>query len=317
MIRDLQLVAETAAAGVRLDRWLTLHCPSVARAQAEAAIAAGTVMVNGRRVVKGHKLVAGDAVRVAQCLEKRDLAVVPDAAVPLCIVFEDAHLLACDKPAGMPVHPLRAGETGTLANALLARHPELAGIGGDPLFPALVHRLDADTSGLVLAARTAEVYAALRHLFQTRQVHKEYLALVQGRVGQDERLEHELAHNPARPGQIVVVTARNRAKVRRPLRAVTECAVAERLGDHTLLRVVIKTGVTHQIRCQLAAIGHALVGDGLYGAAGAAALGLSRHFLHAARLEFAHPITGARLQLEAPLPAELAAVCARLRTRPL
>lgn len=315
MIRDLQLVVAEAETGVRLDRWLTLRCPSVTRAQAEEAIAAGTVVVNGRRVAKGHKLVPGDSVTVFQCLEKNDLTVVPDASVPLVIVYEDEHLLACDKPAGMPVHPLRAGESETLANALLARHPELAGIGGDPLFPALVHRLDADTSGLVLAARTEEVYAALRHLFQTRQVHKEYLALVHGRVGQGERLDHELAHNPARPGHIIVVTAHNRAKVRRPMRAVTVFEVAERLGDYTLLRVVIKTGVTHQIRCQLASIGHAIVGDQLYGPAGAATLGLQRHFLHAARLELAHPVTGVRFQIVAPLPAELAEVCAQLKGR--
>ena len=315
MIRDLQFVVAAVESGARLDRWLTLRCPSVARTQAEAAIAASTVAVNGQRVAKGYKLVAGDTVTVFQCLEKSDLAIVPDVTLPLSIVYADAHLLACDKPAGMPVHPLRAGETGTLANALLARHPELAGIGGNPLFPALVHRLDADTSGLVLAARSAAAYTVLRQLFQTRQVHKEYLALVHGRVERSGRLEHELAHNPAQPGQIIVVTARNHAKIRRPMHAVTEFEVAERFGDYTLLRVVIKTGVTHQIRCQLAAIGHAIFGDRLYGAADADPLGLRRHFLHAARLALAHPITEVKLNLEAPLPTELAEIGARLRRR--
>ena len=311
MITNVQLVVDMSANGTRLDRWLTLHCPTVTRAQAEAAIAAGGVLVNGRRTAKGQKLAASDVVTVLQCFEKSDLAVVPDATLPLAIVYEDEHLLACDKPAGMPVHPLRAGETGTLANALLVRHPELAGLGGDPLFPALVHRLDTDTSGLVLAARTPEVYSAFRQMFQKRQMHKEYYALVHGQVGQGARLEHELAHDPARPDHIIVVTARNRTKIKKPMRAVTEFEVKKSFGRFTLLRVVIQTGVTHQIRCQLATIGHAIVGDRLYAPVGAETLGLTRHFLHAARLEFTHPITSVLMQLVAPLPPELSAIISK------
>ena len=315
MITNVQLVVDMSVNDTRLDRWLTLRCPTVTRAQAEAAIAAGGVLVNGRRAAKGQKLAANDVVAVLQCFEKSDLAVVPDATLPLAIVYEDDHLLACDKPAGMPVHPLRAGETGTLANALLARHPELAGLGGDPLFPALVHRLDTDTSGLVLAARTPAVYTVLRQMFQKHQIHKEYLALVHGQVGQGERLEHELAHDLARPDHIIVVTARNRTKIKKPMRAVTEFEVVESFGRFTLLRVVIQTGVTHQIRCQLATIGHAIVGDRLYAPMGAETLGLPRHFLHAARLEFVHPITGASIQLTAPLPPELKATISNFSNR--
>ena len=314
MLSNIQNAVKVGEAGVRLDRWLIGQFPSVTRAQAEAAIAEGSVLVNNRQAVKGYKLVVDDVVRIVQCLERSDLAAIPDASLPLAIVYADAYLLACDKPAGMPVHPQRAGETGTLVNALLAHHPELAGLGGDPLFPAFVHRLDTETSGLVLAARTEAVYASLRKLFQTRKIHKEYLALVHGRVEQGGRVEQELAHQPADPGRMIIVTARNRAKISRPMRAVTEFEVAEYLGDFTLLRVVIKTGVTHQIRCQLAALGHAIVGDRTYGPADADTLGLQRHFLHATWLEFDHPATGMRLQLEAPLPSELAAVLVHLRT---
>ncbi len=313
MIRDVQLIVDAAGAGLRLDRWLVAQFPAVARAQAEEAVVAGAVLVNGRRAAKGLALAAGDAIQIFQCLEKSDFAAVPDAALPLSVVYGDDYLLACDKPAGMPVHPQRAGETGTLVNALLAQYPELAGLGGDTLFPAFVHRIDTGTSGLVLAARTPPVYDALRALFRARQIHKAYLALVHGRLVRGAQLEDELAHHPAHPERMTVVTKRNRAKVRKPMRAVTQYAVAEAFDDFTLLRVVIETGVTHQIRCQLAALGHAVVGDTIYGLTGAEAFGLERHFLHAARLVFEHPITGAQLSLEAPLPPELEAVLKRLR----
>jgi len=313
MIRDIQLLVDAAEAGLRLDRWLVARFPAVARAQAEAATAAGTVLVNGRRAAKGKLLAAGDAVEILQCLEKSDLAAVPDAALPLGVMYSDTYLLAIDKPGGMPVHPQRAGETGTLVNALLAHYPELAGLGGDTLFPAFAHRIDTGTSGLVLAARTPAVYAELRAMFRARQIHKEYVALVYGRVAHGARLEAELAHHPALPERMTLVTKRNRAKVRKPMRAVTSFAVAEAFDDYTLLRVVIETGVTHQIRCQLAALGHAVVGDQVYALAGAETFGLARHFLHAARLEFTHPVSCAPLKLEAPLPPELEAVLARLR----
>ena len=313
MIKDVQIIVGATESEQRLDRWLVARFPAVARAQAEEAAAAGTVLVNGRRAAKGSALAAGDVVQILQCLEKSDFAAIPDATLPLDIVFADEHLLACNKPAGMPVHPQRAGETGTLVNALLGRHPELAGLGGDAMFPAFAHRIDTETSGLVLAARTPSVYDALRTLFRTRKIHKEYLALVHGRVGKGERLDDELAHDPAQPERMIILTNRNRATARKPMRAMTEFSVAEHLGKFTLLRVVIETGVTHQIRCQLAARGYAVVGDKIYGAPGADTLGLARHFLHAARLEFVHPVTAAPLKLEAPLPPELTAILAQLR----
>ena len=313
MIRDVQISVGAAEAGQRLDRWLVARFPRVVRAQAEEAAAAGAVLVNGRRAAKGLTLAAGDIVQILQCLEQSDFAAVPDATLPLDVIFFDDHLLACNKPAGMPVHPQRAGEMGTLVNALLARHPELASLGGDAMFPAFVHRIDTDTSGLVLAARTPPVYDALRALFRMRRMHKEYLALVHGRVGQGARLDDELAHDPAQPERMLILGNRNRAKARKAMRALTEFTVAENLGRFTLLRVVIETGVTHQIRCQLAARGHAVVGDKIYGAPGADTLHLTRHFLHAARLAFIHPVTAAPLKLEAPLPPELSAVLEKLR----
>jgi len=320
MLANLQLVVTAAQAGLRLDRWLVQRLPTTTRALALAALADGQVLVGGRPAAKGRKLAVGETVEVVHLLEQADLAVQPEPDLPLEVAYEDAHLLALNKPAGMPVHPLHAGERGTLANALVARYPALAGVGGDPLFPAMVHRIDGDTSGLLLAAKTDAMYQALRRAFQARQVRKIYLALVHGVPARGQKLEHELAHDPGRPGHMVVVTSRNRRKIRRPLRAVTEFEVAQRFAAHALLRVTIRTGVTHQIRCQLAAIGHPIVGDRLYGHAVTPTSPtplseLARHFLHAARLELAHPATGAPLTIEAPLPPDLQAVLRGLSTR--
>ncbi|MCX6998338.1 MAG: RluA family pseudouridine synthase [Kiritimatiellaeota bacterium] len=319
MISNLQLVVAAAEAGLRLDRWLLQRCPSTTRALALDALAGGHVLVQGQPAVKGAKLAAGDRVEVRGLLEHTDLAVQPDGTLPLDVVFEDKHLLALNKPAGMPVHPLRAGELGTLANALLARYPALAQVGGQPLFPAFVHRIDGDTSGLVLAAKNEEIYRALRRAFQARQVKKIYLALVQGVPARGLTLEHELAHDPGRPGRMVPVTDRNRKKIRRPLRAVTEFDIERRFASHALLRVIICTVVTPQIRCQRAASGHPIVGDHLYGgdAPPTPTLpdGRPRHFLHAARLELTHPALGTPLTIAAPLPPELEAVLRTLSFR--
>ena len=321
MISNLQLAVDTAEAGLRLDRWLVQRLPSTTRALALEALAGGQVLVGGRPAVKGAKLAAGDQVDICLLLERTDLTVQPEPDLPLDVVYEDDHLLALNKPAGMPVHPLRAGERGTLANALVARYPALAQVGGQPLFPAMVHRIDGDTSGLVLAAKNEDIYRALRRAFQARQVTKIYLALVHGVPAHGGLLEHVLAHDPGRPGHMVPVTDRNRKKIRRPLRAVTEFDIEERFAAHALLRVTIRTGVTHQIRCQLAAIGHPIVGDQLYGGGAAppgSALpaGYQRHFLHADRLELTHPVRGTPLAVVAPLPAELEAILLTLSPRP-
>ena len=313
MIRDLQLIVNADEAGLRLDRWLTQRFPTTTRALTLDALAGGQIFVQGRPAVKGAKLAAGDQVDILRLLEQSDLVVQPDAALPLDVVFEDEHLLALNKPAGMPVHPLRAGERGTLANALLTRYPALARVGDQPLCPAFVHRLDGDTSGLVLAAKNEEIHRALRRAFQARQVKKIYLALVHGVPIRGRKLENELAHDPGRPGRMVLVTDRNQKKIRRALRAVTEFDIEQRFAAQALLRVIILTGVTHQIRCQLAAIGHPIVGDRLYGGGALPPTptlpgGSPRHFLHAARLELTHPALGTPLALTAPLPPELETV---------
>jgi len=218
------------------------------------------------------------------------------------VAYEDAHLLVVDKPAGVVVHPARGHRTGTLVQALAAR----GAAGGDPERPGIVHRLDRDTSGLLVVARSEEAHRALKEAIQTRAVTREYLALVDGRP-------------TARTGTIDSPLGRDRRERTRmssdtdnPRDAVTHFEIAEVLPATTLLRVRLETGRTHQIRAHLQAIGHPVAGDPEYGRPGE--LGLTRQFLHAARLAFAHPITTARVDVESPLPEDLSAALSRARS---
>lgn len=301
MISNAQFEVSSAEAGNRLDAVVRAHFPSSTAALVRRAIEAGTIAVPGRAMTKGDKVHAGEAVVIAQLLETSDLRVTPNPRLPLEILFRDADLVAVNKPAGMAVHPLRPEETDTLANALVARYPEIADLGDQPLLAGVAHRIDTDTSGVVLAARTAAAFEALRAQFAARQVEKIYLALVAGIIKQDGELTHDLAHHPTQRGRMV--DARSLRVPERPMHAVTSYRVLQRVGDNTLLEVTIFTGVTHQIRCQLALIDHPLLGDTLYN--GPVVPGFPRHFLHAAVIAFAHPRTGAPVRIEAPLTPDL------------
>jgi 23S rRNA pseudouridine1911/1915/1917 synthase len=306
MIRDAQFEIDAAAAGQRLDAAVRAQFPSSSAALVRRAIECGGIAVQGRAVGKGDKVRAGDVVVVTQLAETADLRVTPNPALPLSILFVDDDLVAVNKPAGMAVHPLRPEETDTLANALVARYPEIAALGDQPLLAGIAHRIDTDTSGLVLAARNAAAFAALRAQFAARQVRKTYVALASGFVKQDAELTHDLAHHPTQRGRMV--DARSLRVPERPMRAVTAFRVLRRVGDDTLLEVTIFTGVTHQIRCQLALIDHPLVGDTLYH--GPALPKFPRHFLHASAVEFTHPRSGAAMRIEAPLTPDLQAFLA-------
>ncbi len=222
----------------------------------------------------------------------------------------DAHVVLADKPAGMPSHPLKPGETGTAANALVARFPELASVGAAPREGGLVHRLDIDTSGLLLAARTEPAYAALRAQFGARAVEKGYLALVAGELHAGGEIDVPLAHDPHDPRKVRAASDPEWAEAHRARPASTRFTPVERRPGFTLVDVEIATGVLHQIRAHLAFIGHPLAGDSLYG--GPHLPGLSRHFLHAARLAFAHP-DGTRPRFDSPLPPDLSSVLEALQ----
>ena len=283
------------AAGERLDAFL--GGPLGSRSRAQRLIEAGAVRVDGAVRPKNHRLEGGERVEV----DEADPAPVEPASVPVAIAYEDDAVLVVDKPAGVVVHG-GAGVSGpTLVDALAGR---VAG-GPDPQRPGVVHRLDRDTSGLLVLARTEEAHQALQRAMTRREVEREYLALVEGvpparaglidaPIGRDRRVRTQMSTDTDAPRE-----ARTRFEV-------------ERAFGHeaALLRVTLETGRTHQVRVHLRAIGHPVAGDPEYGTAGR--FGLARQFLHAHRLAFAHPVGGERVELRAPLPDDLEAVLQRL-----
>jgi 23S rRNA pseudouridine1911/1915/1917 synthase len=254
------------------------------------------VLVDGRAAPKRHLLSAGELVTVDEPVQ----APAPDAPdAPYAVPYRDEHLLVVDKPAGVVVHPARGHRTGTLAQALSG----VAAGGEDVARAGIVHRLDRDTSGLLVVARSEAVHRTLRAALQARAITREYLALVEGRP-------------PARSGTIDAPLGRDRRMRTRmstdsddPRAAVTHFEIERALPRTTLLRVRLQTGRTHQIRAHLRAIEHPVVGDPEYGTKGR--LGLERQFLHAARLAFAHPVTGAPVDVSSPLPDDLRAALDR------
>ena len=286
-------VAE-ADAGLRLDRALAGRGEIGSRALAERLLSAGAVRVDGVSRPKSHRLEAGAAVEV-ELPDELETELVPEP-VTVPIAYEDEHLVVVDKPAGLSVHR-GAGETsGTLAAQLLTL--EAAG-GPDPSRPGVVHRLDRDTSGLLIVARSDEAHAALQDAIRRREVERRYLALVRG---------HPRSHT----GRIDAALGRDRREPTRrsldtdqPRAAVTHFEVQERLAEHALLEVRLETGRTHQIRVHLAAIDLPVAGDRQYGVK--ADLGLERQFLHAHRLRFTHAVTGREMDVRSPLPPDLAA----------
>lgn len=313
MIKDKEQTVDVEKDGLRLDRFIAGAFPSTTRALAVSAIEGGGILVNDRPAEKGHKLAFGDRVTVKTLAETSDVRVAPNPAIVLTVLHEDNTLIVFDKPAGIPVHPLDHTETGTLANGLVARWPELAEIGADRLFPAFVHRLDTDTSGLLVAAKTGEAYDAMREMFSGRKITKKYLALVHGDFEREGETVQHLAHSPRKKGRMVVVgESRPPGDGSKAYKAVSNFTVLKRWRTYTLVEVEMLTGITHQIRCQLAALGHPVAGDAVYGSsAGETDLGLTRHFLHAARLEFQHPALKSHVVFESPLPADLQAAVKR------
>jgi 23S rRNA pseudouridine1911/1915/1917 synthase len=284
-----ELVVGADAAGERLDVFLARTAGS--RAAAQRLIDAGLVLVDGQSRPKRHAVAAGERVTVGEAPVARAPAV-PEAT--FAVAYEDEHLLVVDKPAGVVVHPARGHAAGTLAQALAGRVG-----GGEAGREGIVHRLDRDTSGLLVVARSEEVHAALKAMLKARAITREYLALVEGRPA-------------ARAGTIDAPLGRDRRVRTRistdtdePREAITHFETEQAFADFTLLRVRLETGRTHQIRAHLKAIGHPVAGDPEYGRTGE--LGLARQFLHAEHLAFAHPVTGAAIDVRSPLPSDLRA----------
>ena len=319
MWRDLDIEIPDSLDGARADAAVLALFPESSRRAVAKAFADGAV----RGIAKGERVRAGQCLHIAALHAAADLRVAPEPGAPLAVVYLDDDLVGVSKPAGQDCHPIDFDEPGTLAAALVARFPETAALGDDPLAPGLLHRIDGGTSGLVLAARTARAYAAVRSQFEAQTVVKEYRALVEGRVERAGAVSGLLAHS-WRGGEMRMVRAAPGHHGARALRAETffrplaffrrgvavgtlpqnetpfpADAVPRSLAEATLLAVTIRTGVTHQIRSQLAQAGHPVVGDVLYGARAVPEWRAGTHALHSWSAEFTHPATGRRITVSA------------------
>ena len=332
-VRIVEVPAE--AKGQRLDLFLTTAIEGVSRSRVQLLIDQDGVRVNGVAEKASLKLRGGESIEITGEAHPAPLKAMAED-IPLLVVYEDADLAVVNKPAGMMVHA-GAGQNedarnnGTLVNALLFRFKKLSATGGD-LRPGIVHRLDKDTSGLIVVAKNDRAHQALAEMFASRQIKKTYIALVQGEVERPRgSITAEVGRDPLRRTRMTTRPTENSRSAVSHYEVVRR--FANRFGKYTLVKVRIETGRTHQIRVHMASIGHPVVGDTLYGAAGQQTdqvasqaatskaarrksdperLRLGRNFLHAARLEFPHPKTGKVLELEAPLPAELEAFLEQL-----
>jgi 23S rRNA pseudouridine1911/1915/1917 synthase len=301
-----EFTASTDDAGQRLDRIVVAHCADLSRTRVQELIEAGLVLVDDRVAKTSHRVRSGERITVE--IQPRPPIRAEAESIPLDVLYEDDDVIAVNKPAGMTVHAGAGNQRGTLVNALLGRGQSLA-TGGHALRPGIVHRLDKETSGIILVAKNDSAHARLGEAFRSREVKKTYIALVHG-VLQDEhgRINFAISRDPKRR---VRMTAGRTATLAKARDARTDWRVLARIDTTTLLEVQLHTGRTHQIRVHFSALRHPVVGDELYGAPAQLRIGkitlpsLGRNFLHATRLGFTQPRTGAWIELRSPLPSHL------------
>lgn len=293
-MQEFELMVATEHAGQRLDAWLALQDLELTRSQAQRLIREEQVKVEGRIITKSnHRLRGGECVDIA-VPAPRPLEVLAEN-IPLTIVYEDAYLAVINKPQGMVTHPAQGNYTGTLVNALLYQIGDLSGING-VLRPGIVHRLDKDTSGLLVVAKSDLAHRRLSEQLKARQIERRYLALLHGNLRQNQgTVNAPLARHPILRKQMAVVEGGREA--------ITHYQVRERFGNYTFVELQLETGRTHQIRVHMAHLGHPVVGDSVYGPR-KVAFGLNGQLLHAWRLCFLHPITQEISQFTADVPPQ-------------
>ncbi len=306
---SIELDVSDADQGVRLDAFLAAHCPTHSRVQLRRAITAGGVLVDGQRTKPAYRLNAGQHV----VLILPDLPRAAPAAEPIAlnVLFEDDSLVAINKPPGMVVHPSKGHGGGTLANALAHHFATLSSVGGD-CRPGIVHRLDRDTSGVIIVAKTDAAHMALAAQWENRTIEKEYLAIVASVPDRDrDRIERPIGMHPYQREKMAIRADHSTSRA-----ASTFYEVVQRFAGFAKLKLLPKTGRTHQIRVHLAHIGCPVLCDRLYGGRATITRGeiqsnddatvlLNRQALHARRLTLAHPVSGERLEIEAPIPADI------------
>lgn len=297
--RPLQWTVSPEEDALRLDAFLSRRLTTLSRRECRALITEKHVLLNGRPTAKGVRVQRRDLVSVSL----PSAPTVPPV-LPVTVEYSDDSIIIVNKPSGLPSVALRPTEAHTVATVLGAQFPETREAGSRPLEAGLVHRLDTDTSGLLLAARTPAAYTALREQFHSRRVGKYYVAIVKGIMNEQGQVTHRLEPTGPR-GQRMRLSPSERGQ-----EAITSYTPLERLPHHTVVRLTISTGVRHQIRVHLAALGHPLVGDRMYGEGDPLA---TRLCLHAETLTFRHPATGRRFRYTSPPPEDFSAVLEQLR----
>ena len=299
-----------ADAGQRIDRFLSDNLIDVSRSRIQKLIIGGKVLVRGKCVSKHYRLLGGDMIDICGLSTESGQADIEPEAIDLKIIYEDPHMLIISKEAGMLVHPASGNNEHTLVNALLYHCRDLSRLSGDDR-AGIVHRLDRDTSGLLIVAKSESVHTKLSDMFKNRTIKKTYIALVAGRF-EEENGHIDLPIGRSRMDRKKMAIAADRGR-----QALTDFEVAQELGQATLLNIFPGTGRTHQIRVHMSYIGHPIIADKIYGNSGTARLakiiGLKRQFLHAAKLKFAHPVSGKEMEFTDKLPEDLAGPLKRLR----
>ena len=310
-VEDYEFAVPDTLDGARLDKALTELVPGASRARVKKAIESGSVRVNGRRAPKGTQVKTGDALSVSlegsAELASSDTPATGDPSAKLAIAWKTPKVLVVDKPAGQPSAPLKGGETGTLANALVGHFPELAGIGYSPREPGLLHRLDNDTSGLLVVGRTADAFDALKAALKADRITKSYLLVCREEGLPDEgSIAFPIANHPKDQRRVYACVHPRDVMRYAPRPASTDYRVLERKDGWARVEVSVARALRHQIRVHFAAIDHPLAGDVLYG--GEVVAGLERHALHASRVALHDADPELAFDVSSPLPPELRAI---------
>jgi 23S rRNA pseudouridine1911/1915/1917 synthase len=299
---------------VRVDTFVRKCLPHLSRRQIDSAIRNGLFSVNGKVARKGDRLKTGAVLRFVGPNSWLAAQPIANPTLEVAVAYEDAAILVVNKPGGMPTHGFSGQDDDTLANFIAAKQGESLTVGKSRWELGIVHRLDRETSGLVIVAKTQKAFDQLRQQFRRRQIGKSYWALVWGATDARGVIDLPLAHD-RRDRRRMCIASRLSGKKQRTWKAITRYRTLAQSQGFSLLEIEMSTGVTHQIRVHLAAIGHPIVADRLYGAEQFETFGLHRHFLHALKLEFRHPENGSQLTIEAALPDDLRRVLGRLKIK--